>query len=168
MPNFNDGVLKTFFTPAASRSSPHVASVSKFASWFARAHPDTYRKVAQKRPDLLDPVQLMATGALRAKKPQLSGLSEYTDDDYYGESQEAATPMVATAWGADIAGFINQISPAILNARSQSALLNTNISRAEQGLPPLLVNPATGAYTTPMSGTTLLLLAGLFVLANKK
>lgn len=164
---FNNPVLQSFFTPMFARSSAHVASVAKFSVWLSQAHPDVYAKIAQQHPELLVPTQLVASGQLAARGAKLSGLSVYDESDTtydYDQTTSAAPTYVATNWGADISSFISQVSGATLQAKAQNALLNTNIARAEQGLPPLTMNPST-MVGNANGGLMLLLLGGLFLAA---
>lgn len=123
----------------------HINSVWDFASWMKTAFPDMYHIIVNAKPELLDPVRVVATGALSPDnkgKSGMAGLSDASDYDEYGDytpasgtNNSAMSP--ATDWGNTILSTIKSTVPAFLQIKSQNDLMSINIKRAEQGLKPI-------------------------------
>ena len=119
------------------RAKKQVAA-TQFLSWLQVKQPDVYGLMKVMRKDLL------STGPL-------SGLGDTTD------------PNSATDWAQSITGFLQNVAPAVLQFKSQQALISANLDRAKQGLPPLDMSSVTPGVNLGLSpGTqTLLMWAGI-------
>lgn len=100
--------------------SNHINAVYQFGQWMKTSEPELYAAIINNRPDLLDPGSVVLN---RVISPQsgLSGMGEMQDDSSL------------SSWGQQIADFAQQY----LILRQQKDLMDMNIKRAEQGLPPI-------------------------------
>ncbi len=123
----------------------HINSVWDFAGWMKNAFPDMYNIIANEKPELLSPAHVVDSGALSPANKGQSGLAGIMDYDQYGDytptTQDAGTTNAASApmtdWGNAILSTIKSTVPAFLQVKTQNDLMNINIKRAEQGLPPI-------------------------------
>lgn len=119
------------------RQKQQVAA-NQFLSWLQVKQPSVYGLMKVMRKDLL------TTGPL-------SGLGDSTD------------PASATDWVASVTGFLTQVAPAVIQLKSQQSLINANLERAKQGLPPLDASSVTPGVNLGLSPATqsLLMWAGI-------
>jgi len=142
--------------------APHIQSVWSFLGWLQQSNPTLYNLISNQRPDLVDPVGVVASGALaptgvtakvagtaaapippRPMSPGLfSGATLRTTGNLRGLADIASDGIqpaipAATSWGQDLIALAQQAIPAIFQAKTANALLGVNVQRAEQGLPPL-------------------------------
>lgn len=113
--------------------APHINSVWSFMEWFRASSPAMYDALLARAPELTDPVQVVTSGALDPKsstKSLLSGLDETT-------TEVTTTSAPATDWGTQILDFTKSVFPVYYQHRAQRDILEANLKRAEQGLPPL-------------------------------
>ena len=124
----------------------HIMSLWQFGEWLNQSAPEVYNAVKAQNPALLDPGSVVLYGRLNAPvfyanppkppasiggaagKTQLAGLGE-------GETPAgvAVTSDVLTEWGK----AISDIAGKYLIYDQQKKLIDLNIKRAEQGLPPV-------------------------------
>lgn len=136
---------KEAVTESAEKAKTKVEGVVAFADWLEKNFPDIYKAAMQSRPDLLMPEFAMAG---------LAGLGDATSE----------TP--STDWGKAFSDFVNQVLGPLAGAYQQKKLIDLNIKRAEQGLPPINAEqmaPTVNVGIAP-SLQTGLLIAGAVVL----
>lgn len=130
----------------------HINSVWSFMEWMRNSSPALYNAITNQKPELADPATVVTSGKLspNGKKPaastgvKLNGMGDYspfalTDDQGLppdGTSTSAGGAPV-TSWGQDLISFTKAVLPSYYQAQAQRDLLNINIKRAEQGLPPI-------------------------------
>lgn len=100
-------------TKSGEKAKTKVDAIVEFADWLKTSNPDVYEAVMRSRPDILLPEFAMAG---------LGGLSDVATD---------TTP--STDWGKLASDFLTPL----FGVYTQKSLLDINIKRAEQGLPPL-------------------------------
>lgn len=130
--------------PEAAR---HIGAIFQFGQWFQGAMPEAYNAMMARNPAALDPLAIVANGTLVATRPasssgnSLAGMGDIiydTNGQPYdtGESvgyNSGDWQGSVTAWGKSLTDFAKNY----LVYDSQKRLLDANIKRAEQGLPPL-------------------------------
>ncbi len=101
----------------------HIQAAFGFTQWLNERFPEVSQSLAVRNPNALNPIKAVSSGVMSPKKTMsgLSGLGDLVD----------STP--ATDWGKTIA----DAAKSLLAYKSQSDLVNMNIKRAEQGLPPI-------------------------------
>lgn len=173
----NPPVASTVLTNATGNTAAVPAhAVQKFADWLRSYFPAIASAVEISQPGILSPAWASLMGVNHG-----SGMAKYFSG--MGDASTQATsssltdltstvPPPSTDWGATIANIVNQVLPVYGQYQTQQAGLQTqqqlialNITRAEQGLPPLdqtALLPAPGTATAMTSGT--LLFAGLGLL----
>jgi len=97
---------------SGEKAKAKVDAIVEFADWLKSYNPAVYEAVMQSRPDIFMPEFAMSG---------LGGLSETSTD----------TP--STDWGK----LASDILSPLVGVYSQKQLIDVNIMRAEQGLPPL-------------------------------
>lgn len=122
--------------------SQHLVSVWSFVGWLKDTNPSLYNAITNYRPDLLDPATVVTSGSLSptTKMKTLRGMGDVPDPTAAQDTAPVATSdfsSTLTAWGNDLVGTIQSVAPAYFQAKSQSDLMNINIQRAAQGLPPI-------------------------------
>jgi hypothetical protein len=129
-------------TVAFKRFNQQKVAANQFLSWLQVNKPDVYGLMKIMRKDLI------TTGPL-------SGLGDSTD------------PNSVTDWAAGVTNFLTQVAPAVLQFKSQQSLINANLERAKQGLPPLDASSVTPGVNIGISPQTqqLLMWAGIGALA---
>lgn len=142
----NTGLPDTAAALAADHPdlAQHINSVWAFLSWMQNTSPGLYQAITNTKPALVDPATVVASGSLAPKnsKAGLKGLADAgvpnTDMSYTGDGSSAsASASPATDWGTSLLNTIQSIAPAYFQVKSQEQLMNINIQRAEQGLPPI-------------------------------
>lgn len=93
-----------------------VDAIVAFADWLKVSNPDIYEAVMQSRPDILMPEFAIAG---------LGGLSDV--------AQPTTDTIPITDWGKTTIDFLSPL----IGVYSQKQLIDVNVKRAEQGLPPL-------------------------------
>lgn len=110
--------------------SMHINAVWNFLSWMKNSSPELYNIITNQRPELVDPAEVVASGALSpdAATSTLAGM---------GEVEATATDAPATSWGQEFLNTLKNIAPAYFSFKTQSDLMKTNLRRAELGLDPI-------------------------------
>lgn len=160
---YNPRIAMNFYTPNALPDSAarlaqarpdlanHINSVWQFSNWLKTVSPQAHSAIAAKHPELLDPEQVITSGSLSPSAPPVAmpgarmsmrGMGDATTD---ATSTDTSVPTasgtdnssVFTQWGSSILDTINKAAPSLLQIKSQNDLMNINIQRAAQGLPPI-------------------------------
>lgn len=82
---------------------------------------------------------------------------------FLGDDATGTAPApAASSWITDVTQAIQTVVPAALQTVSQQKLINANLQRAQQGLPPLDISSVTPGVTVGLSPQTqkLLMYAG--------
>lgn len=108
---------------ANPRAANHIQAVFGFTQWLNERFPAVSQSLAIRNPRALDAVKAVKGGSVSptTSKSGLSGLGDIVD----------SSP--ATDWGKVIA----DTAKSVLAFKSQQDIVNLNIKRAEQGLPPI-------------------------------
>lgn len=138
--------------PEAAR---HLQAVFSFNEWLKSDFPDVHGALALRNPKALDIVHTVMGGNLSpsigGKKSGMGGLGDIID----------AAP--ATDWGRNIM----DTAKSLLQLKSQNDLIQLNVKRAEQGLPPIdqgSVSPQLNVGLSPQTQQLALLGIGAAVL----
>lgn len=102
-------------TKSGEKAKAKVDAIVEFADWLKAYNPAIYEAVMQSRPDILMPEFAMAG---------LGGLSD---------TVSPADTAPTTDWGKMASDFLGPL----VGVYSQKQLIDVNVKRAEQGLPPL-------------------------------
>lgn len=127
-------ILRHDFTGSPLNSSQHAQAAFAFTNWLQARFPDVYGHVANRAPRMLDADKSVATGAL-GRKAQLSGLGDFAPVSDWGKT------------------FTDAVT-AVVQGKAQSDLIKMNISRAEQGLPPIDPGNVTPGVNVGLSADT--------------
>jgi hypothetical protein len=121
-------------------AAAQVRSVWQFSEWMKTYLPDAYAIVSGRRPDLLDPGSVIASGSITpapgAIAPGLAGLGQTAPD----------TPV--TDWGKQLL----DLAKTYLQVDTQRDLLKANIALAEKGLPPINAGSIAPQVNVGLSG----------------
>ena len=119
----------------------HIGAVYQFSNWLQQKLPDVYSQILANAPNLLNAGDVVLSGKMGStavNRPGMSGLGQMDfetgipNEPASSGSSGSLTAQV-TEWGKMIADF----GKTYLTYDAQKKLLNANIKRAEQGLPPL-------------------------------
>jgi hypothetical protein len=111
---------------------------AQFMQWLKDTYPDIFTMAVNKAEDW------KAAVAARTGNPAaLSGLRGLGQETPYTASGETATDGTTTTWWQTFVDTLPQLGTAYLAYKGQQNVLQTNIQRAQMGLPP--IDPATGA-----------------------
>jgi hypothetical protein len=166
--------LKNAIATDPARAKKYTA-VAGFSKWLQTRNPDIYNAIQSRSAHLLDPVSAVRGGGLdtapvasASTSRGLKGLGDVTAGDDTAPS---------TSWGQDIIDNLSKITTAWAGVRQQQTLLDINIKRAEQGLPPIdgsaiapAVNVGLSAQAQQLGYIAVagLVLVGLFSMIGKK
>jgi len=146
-----------------SVSGSQIAAVQSFLDWLRNQMPDVYAEISAARPDLLNAdsaaqglsgvyghsvTPSIVPSNLRAQLKSnslLHGLSRFSQA---APSTDASTP--STSWGTSLVN----LAGGIITAIDQQKLFNTQVARAEAGLPPLDVSAAGVPVNVGLSSST--------------
>lgn len=121
----------------------HIMSIWQFGEWLNQTQPALYSAIKARNPALLDAGTVVLQGRLNAPvfyadppkppasiggaagKTQMAGLR--------GDAASTASPDVITEWGKNVSDLLGKY----LVYDQQKKLIDLNIKRAEQGLPPV-------------------------------
>lgn len=158
-------------TKADPGSIPYMQSTRAFTEWLKASYPTVHTALAQRAPAALDPVATVASGALTP-----GAARRVSDGTIRSRLGDLVSSQPVTEWGRTIA----DLSTSLLQLASQRDIIKMNISRAEQGLPPIdagIVAPQVQVGMTPdtqklaiagMGGAVLLGVLALFMLKGKR
>lgn len=128
-------MMRHDFLGTPLNSSPHVQAVHQFTSWLKVNYPDVYGHVANRKPAMLDAEKAVTSGALGANAQTRAGLGDLAP---------------VSDWGKTFTDAVG----ALVQGKAQSDLIKLNISRAEQGLPPIDPGNITPGVNVGLSADT--------------
>lgn len=171
-----------------------------FLKWLQQFQPAVYAKIAaqlpSKAPQLFSDFEA-AGGTLGAYQRGLSGLGDATTGldlqsiDVTGDASSAiptvdvadaansgTTDSSSTDWLSSLINGVSQGFMTVTQAQTQQQLVNTQLQRAQAGLPPLSITPGTnGVPTISVAGVSgskwllaggALLMVGLFMMKGRR
>lgn len=111
-------------------AAAHIYSVWGFLDWLQSFSPDFYNVVANA--GLAEPAAVVESGAI-APKSGLSGMGEFENTPGVMEDVSWGAGDAVSEWG----DRISKLAAQYMQFDTQKRILDLNIKRAEQGLPPV-------------------------------
>ncbi|MHB8414595.1 MAG: hypothetical protein ACYDDA_03820 [Acidiferrobacteraceae bacterium] len=129
-----------------------------FFAWLAKAHPDLYTLIRVRYPNIAYYEQYLDPA------PILEGLGQSTDltpIDVTATTLPTLSDTTSSSsggWASDLVNALTSAAPTVIATVDQQKIFNTQLSRAQQGLPPLNTSSyglpsmtgAISALTTPV------------------
>lgn len=144
----------------------HDTGSRGFLKWLQQFQPGIYAKVAptlaQKAPQLFSDFEA-AGGALGAYQRRLSGLGDTSlvpidlsaadtttvpSVDVADAANSTATDGSTANWLSSLIGGVSSAFMTVTQAQSNQAIINAQLQRAQQGLPPLSIAPGANGVPT--------------------
>ncbi len=128
--------------PEAAR---HMQAVFAFTEWLKSDFPDVHGALALRNPKALDVVQTVMNGNLAPSNSVKKSPSSASGMAGLGDLVDA---QPATDWGKTIV----DAAKSLISLKGQNDLIKLNVTRAEQGLPPIdqgAVSPQVNVGVSP-------------------
>lgn len=126
-------------SPSGASANVSAPAVKDFAGWMRSRFPDLAAQLEINQPGILDAEygSLMGISACRGVSAYLRGMGADAATLPASSDTTGTTVAPSTDWGVKISDFLANVLPAVATMQAQKSLIDLNIKRAEQGLPPL-------------------------------